>query len=312
MATDFIEQLRNATFPVERRGGYSPQAVDGYLAELADWLETGGADQARAAVVQREMGRVGERTGTILSAAQESADRISAEAQGEAARLRADAERDSTEQRALADAYVAETRAAADAYAADVRERADEEARTAAETAAREAAEARAEADEHARLTIRDADARLARAEQQAAELKRDAEAELEDLIGKRQEVIANVEELATGLRAVVDGPGAADLNLPEEIGSTEVTVRRGAGAHAVAEHRVLDPAAGEGRGAEAESPAGTSYAPPSDEPTAPTEPVAEEDEDPETDEQEVRRRRRASVDSAEGPTEETKLTELL
>lgn len=314
MATDFTEQLRNATFPVARRGGYSPEAVDAYLSQLADWLDTGGADQARAAVVQREMERVGERTGSILSAAQESADRITAEAQAEAARLRADAERESAEARSAAEAYAAETRSAADAYAADVRERAEREAREVAENAAREAAESRAGAEEQARTTIRNADSRLERAEREAADLKRAAEAELGDLVGKRREVIANVEELATGLRAVVDGPGSAELELPEDVGSAEVTVRRAAGSHAAREHRILDPLAdGRERAETPAEPHGTSYEPPSDEPTAPTESVPEdEDEELDTEEQEIRRRRRASVDSAEGPTEETKLTELL
>lgn len=303
MATDFIEQLRNAKFPAERRGGYSREAVDAYLGELADWLETGGGDQARSALVQREMERVGERTGTILSAAQESADRITAEAAAEAARLRGDAERD-----------VAELRAAADAYATEVRASADEEARASSERTAREVAEAKAEADDHARLTIRDADARLALAEQNASEIKREAEAKLADLARKREEVIANVDELASGLRSVVDGPGSTDLELPEGIDDSELTIRRGSQEETVAEHRAVGSRAAVPPEEPAERPQGTSYTPPSDEPTAPTEPVpfdVDDDDGYESDEQEVRRRR-ASVDSAEGPTEETKLTELL
>ena len=108
MATDFIDQLRKATFPTERRGGYSPRAVSAYLNELADWLETGGDDQTRAALVQREMERVGERTGSILSAAQESADRMTAEAETEAGQVRGDAESAAAEMRADADAYATE------------------------------------------------------------------------------------------------------------------------------------------------------------------------------------------------------------
>ena len=92
MATDFIDQLRKATFPTERRGGYSTSAVSAYLNELADWLETGGDDQTRAALVQREMERVGERTGSILSATQESADRMTAEAEADAKRVREEAD----------------------------------------------------------------------------------------------------------------------------------------------------------------------------------------------------------------------------
>ena len=60
---DRIEGLRTHQFPTERRGGYDRAAVDAYLADLADWLET---DEAKAAIAQREIERVGERTGAIL------------------------------------------------------------------------------------------------------------------------------------------------------------------------------------------------------------------------------------------------------
>ncbi|KAA0270380.1 MAG: DivIVA domain-containing protein, partial [Acidobacteria bacterium] len=65
MASDRIEELRTVRFPTERRGGYDRRAVDAFLAELADWLETGGEDEARRALVRRAMGEVGERTGPV-------------------------------------------------------------------------------------------------------------------------------------------------------------------------------------------------------------------------------------------------------
>ena len=57
MASDRIEELKTASSRTERRGGYDRRAVDAYLAELADWLETGGEDEARRAVIQRAMER---------------------------------------------------------------------------------------------------------------------------------------------------------------------------------------------------------------------------------------------------------------
>lgn len=202
MATDRIEGIRTTQFPTERRGGYERGAVDAYLADLADWLES---DEAKAAIAQRELGRVGERTGSILSAAQESADRMVSEATAEAQEKLAEAER-----------LVAEQRAAADAYAEETRSAADEEARTAREDAAADAERTREEADEHARLTIREADDRLERAAREAEERTAGVQDEIAALAAQRTELLANLEELAGGLRAVIDGPGKADLKLPE------------------------------------------------------------------------------------------------
>lgn len=202
MAIDRIEGIRTTQFPSERRGGYDRGAVDAYLAELADWLES---DEAKAAIAQRELGRVGERTGSILSAAQESADRITSEATAEAEEKLAEAER-----------LVAEQRAAADAYAEETRASADQDARAAREEAAADAQRTRDEADEHARLTIREADDRLERAAREAEERTASVQDEIAALGEKRSEILANLEELAGGLRAVIDGPGKVDLKLPE------------------------------------------------------------------------------------------------
>jgi len=363
MATDFIDQLRKASFPTERRGGYSPDAVDAYLAQLADWLETGGDDQTRAALVQREMERVGERTGAILSAAQQSADSTAAEAKQAAEEVRATAERDASETRAAADAYATETRSSADTYAEEARTTADayaeetrsgadaylakertdadgyaEQARTGAdreadeitEAAGRAAAQAKAEADEHAKLTIREADSSLERAERAAAERTEGIETEIADLARKRDDVAGILEELATNLRSLVEGPGRRDLELPDRIAvlaeaAAPPTSRPKIAAHpdpgvdteTVAEHAVVEPTAAFTPDFDADddqTPRPDDASEPHREPTASEdetrvdpdrEPTAEDEFD--TDERE---RRRRSVDDQ--PTDETTVTDLL
>jgi DivIVA domain-containing protein len=206
MASDRIDQLRTHQFPTERRG-YDRRAVDSYLSELADWLESGGGDEARASVIQREMERVGERTGTILAAAQESADRIGNEAREEADKLRSDAEAKSRELRESADTYSIETRAGADAYSDTTKADADQIA-----------AKSREEADEHARLTIREADQRAEQILADAERRKGEVEAEITDLMAKRGQITENLEQLVTAVRGVIDGPAKQDLGLPENV----------------------------------------------------------------------------------------------
>jgi hypothetical protein len=283
MATDFIDQLRRATFPIERRGGYSPEAVTAYLNELADWLETGGGDQARTMLVQREMERIGERTGTILSAAQESADKMSREAAGEAARVRTEAESQVAQSRAEADAYANETRASADEYA-----------KTTTEAAERAAAETRGDADEQAKATIREAESRLQRAMDEAVERTRGVEEEIAALVAKRAEVTANLEALIGDVRAAIDGPGAEDLEIPERV--EEMAEATGDGGRT----RVLaaEPAADADETADVDG-------------TADVE--AEEGYDyPETDELERERRRRSAGKASDQPTDESNLADLL
>ena len=77
-----LDRIRNATFPSSKRG-YDKQEVEKFLARLADWLETGGGDESRSETVKRELERVGERTGAILSQAEDSAQQIRAEAEAE-------------------------------------------------------------------------------------------------------------------------------------------------------------------------------------------------------------------------------------
>lgn len=202
MSEPRLEELRTPRFPTARRGGYDPEAVDNYLFQLADWLET---DEAKGALARREIELVGERTSAILGAAQAGADRITAEATADADEVRSRAERE-----------IAEAREAADAYAAQTRSSADADARRLVEEAQAEATRVRQEADEHARLTIREADDRLVRAAREAEERTAGVEKEIATLVRKREELLDNMRAIGTALEAVVAGPGAAKIEIPE------------------------------------------------------------------------------------------------
>jgi DivIVA domain-containing protein len=81
-----VDRIRRATFPVARRG-YSKRAVDRFLDRVAEWLETGTGDPARADLLRRELARVGQRTAAILLEADAEARRLRTEAEREAARI---------------------------------------------------------------------------------------------------------------------------------------------------------------------------------------------------------------------------------
>jgi DivIVA domain-containing protein len=83
---DSIDRIRSATFPVARRG-YEKREVDRFLNKLAEWLETGGGDQARAELVRRELERIGQQTGKILTDAHDLGEQLYAEAEREAQRI---------------------------------------------------------------------------------------------------------------------------------------------------------------------------------------------------------------------------------
>ncbi len=284
MATDRIEELKSVQFPTERRGGYDRRAVDAYLAELAEWLESGGDDEARRSVIQREMGRVGERTGTVLAAAQESADKLTGEAEGAAASLREDAEREAGEIRRAADDYAAQTRTAA-----------DEQAKATTEAAAGEAEAVRAEAGE-----------RLRKAEEEAAARTRGIEREIADLVRKRRDVVANLEQLNAEMKLAIDGPGEKDLGLSERVEA------------AVEDPDLLDPEPVPDPEKEPETKVVAQSDDPDEAPTEVSRVVGTEELEAEADEQELvdeeaeRDRRRRSVDSVDPPSDDQKLTELL
>jgi DivIVA domain-containing protein len=177
-----LDRIRNATFPSARRG-YDKHEVEKFLGRLADWLETGGADESRSDTVKRELERVGERTGAILAQAEESAQQIRAEAEEEARGTVNTANLQATETRTDAENYAMETK-------------------TSAEREARESMEA---AQSQARRIVEEAEQR-----------REDMEALMEDLTRRRDDVMADTEELSRKLSAAVEQHRAAGLEPPE------------------------------------------------------------------------------------------------
>jgi DivIVA domain-containing protein len=191
-----IERIRTATFPVERRG-YDKREVEHFLNRIADWLETGGGDQARADIVKRELERVGHHTAGLLASAQDSAERIRAEAEEEAA----------------------ETRQAADEYAARIRVASDDAARR-----------TRTEAEERARELIDDAEEQAQRIVEEGEARRREIETLISDLVARHDSVVAEANRLADELRDVSDHNASTaraeglsrsnDLESPERVGT--------------------------------------------------------------------------------------------
>jgi DivIVA domain-containing protein len=173
-----LDRIRNATFPSSRRG-YDKHEVEKFLGRLADWLETGGGDESRSDAVKKELERVGQRTGAILAQAEESAEQIRAEAEEEARGTVNSANIQATEARAEADNYATETKAAAE----------------------REAREAIGAAQAQARQIVEEADQR-----------REDAEAIVGNLIRRRDDVIADTEELSRKLAIAVEQHRSTDL----------------------------------------------------------------------------------------------------
>lgn len=205
-----LDRIRNATFPIARRG-YEKHEVEKFLGRLADWLETGAGDESRSDVVKRELEKVGERTGAILAQAEESAQQIRAEAEEEARGTVNTANMESTETRTEADNYARETRTSADSYAQQTRQEADEVLAN---------AEARAQA--LAREKIDAAQAQARRIVEEGTQRREDIEAVIVDLLRRRDDVLADTEELTGKLTAAVSqhrpGPGEDPFRKPEEL----------------------------------------------------------------------------------------------
>src|SRR4051812_14577137 len=205
-----LDRIRNATFPASRRG-YDKHEVEKFLGRLADWLETGGGDESRSDVVKRELEKVGERTGTILAQAEESAQQIRAEAEEEARGTVNAANMEATETRTEADNYARETRTSADSYAHQTRQAAEEVLATAEE-----------KAQEQTREQIESAQAQARRIVEEGVQRREDIEAVIVDLVRRRDDVLADTEELAGKLTTAVSQHRAATgedaFDRPEEL----------------------------------------------------------------------------------------------
>jgi DivIVA domain-containing protein len=204
-----LDRIRNATFPSAKRG-YDRHEVEKFLARLADWLETGAGDESRSDTVKRELERVGQRTGAILAQAEESAQQIRAEAEEEARGTVNTANLEAEETRAEADTYASETRASADSYAQQTRQ-----------TAEQEAASIRAKAEQDARETIETAQAQARRIVEEGTQRREDIEAVIADLVRRRNDVLADTEELTAKLTSAVSEhrpePGSDPFEKPGE-----------------------------------------------------------------------------------------------
>jgi DivIVA domain-containing protein len=186
-----IARIRNASFSHSVRG-YDRGEVDWFLAEVADWIETGGGEYATASEgLRAELERVGERTGTILTEAHAAAEAIREDAAAEVRKQLVDANVTAESLRAEAGDYAADTRDEADAYARRVRADADEYLDRARSEADAELIEQRTEAQKEAERVVAEANRR-----------KADIEAVISDLEECRDAVLAKLDELASRIAA--------------------------------------------------------------------------------------------------------------
>ena len=188
MDQDSIERIRSATFPDARRG-YEKREVDRFLLSLAEWLETGGADQGRSDAVRRELERVGEETSKVLTEAHDVAERLRLQAEREVEGLTEGAQVQADRTRAEADKILAEAESVAETAAQKLRTDADAYATRTRTDADREAEQTLSKARADAKRVVEDAKAR-----------KQDIEWVIADLEGRRDEVLASLERLSSEL----------------------------------------------------------------------------------------------------------------
>ena len=208
MDPESVDRIRSATFPIARRG-YEKREVERYLNQLADWLETGGGDEARSDTVRRELERIGEQTAGILTQAHDAAEAMRTQADREIRQQLADANLKAESMRSTADEYAQETREQADAYAVKMRRDVDAYAERVRIDADSYGEETRAEAEGYAGRFREEAEAEAkkiadaARTEaerivEDAQRRKADTEALISDLEERREAVLAELERLAT------------------------------------------------------------------------------------------------------------------
>jgi DivIVA domain-containing protein len=196
---DSVARIRQASFSPALRG-YDKHEVDNFLAELADWLETGGEDESRVDVVHNELERIGEQTGAILTAAHEAAEAMRDNADRDARKrlidanlrvesIQADVDGEMSAAREEVDAYSRKTRADADAH--------DKATRGAADAYA---AKTRVAADAEAKAIVDRANAEAGKIVAAAARKRKDTESVISDLEQRRNTVLSELESLASGI----------------------------------------------------------------------------------------------------------------
>jgi DivIVA domain-containing protein len=183
-----IDRIRTATFPTGRRG-YDKREVDRFLARLAEWLETGVADQGPTDAVRRELEQVGEQTAKILTAAHDVAERLRVQAEREVEGLTEGAQTQAAQKRAEADKILAEAQGVAETAAQKLRTEAD-----------KYATKTRTDADRDAEQSLTKARAEAKRIVDDANERKQDIEAVIADLEARRDEVLDSLERMSTEL----------------------------------------------------------------------------------------------------------------
>jgi DivIVA domain-containing protein len=185
---DSIDRIRSATFPIGRRG-YDKREVDKFLISLAEWLETGGADQSRSDVVRRELERVGEEVGKVLTEAHDVGERLRVQAEREVEGLTEGAQAQADRTRAEADKILAEAQGVAETAAEKLRTDADAYA-----------TQTRTEADRDAEQTLSKARAEAKRIVEESNARKQDIESVIADLEARRDEVLESLERLSSEL----------------------------------------------------------------------------------------------------------------
>jgi DivIVA domain-containing protein len=183
-----IDRIRTATFPTGRRG-YDKREVDRFLARLAEWLETGVADQGPTDAVRRELEQVGEQTAKILTEAHDVAERLRVQAEREVEGLTEGAQTQAAQKRAEAEKILAEAQGVAETAAQKLRTEAD-----------KYATKTRTDADRDAEQSLTKARAEAKRVVAEANERKQDIESVIADLEARRDEVLESLERMSTEL----------------------------------------------------------------------------------------------------------------
>jgi DivIVA domain-containing protein len=240
---DSVDRIRSATFPQVLRG-YDRREVERFLNEIADWLETGGSDEARADLVAPELERIGKQVASILEQAHDAARTMRADAErevrkqlaevnGKADGIREAAERYSEETREEADAYSITTRAEANDQADAVRAEADAYAETsrgeadAYDTQTRNAAQAaagelRSKTEKATREVIDKARAEAKRIVDEANRRRDEVEKVIGDLERRRGQVVSELRRLASDAAGAAGAP-VSDKPAPSATGAGAV-----------------------------------------------------------------------------------------